>query len=112
MTFAVEEFAISVERTITDTRVLVEGALDLKTGPALLDELTRQHFGVGEQIVLDLTNVDFIDSSGLVALLDVYRNYGERLRIIPNERLEPTITYTAARSFLPIEHLPTHDTAG
>lgn len=106
MTSATASLAIAVERTITTAHVLVEGPLDLQTGPALLDRLALQDFDDCEQVVLDLASVPFMDSSGLVALLAVYHLYGERLRIIPNDRLEPVITYAAARSFLPIESLP------
>lgn len=110
LAITVERTITNVERTITNAHVLVEGPLDLQTGPALLDRLALQDFDDCEQVVLDLASVPFMDSSGLVALLAVYHLYGERLRIIPNDRLESVITHAAARSFLPIESLPTgHD---
>jgi|SRR5579884_4198317 len=50
------------------TRVLVEGEIDLMTSPQLKSAL-EQELSTGEQVILDLSGVQFIDSSGLQAIL-------------------------------------------
>ena len=48
------------------------GELDLVTAPILRDELAR-HQARGVRIVLDLSQVEFLDSTGLVLLMEVAR---------------------------------------
>ena len=64
------ELEISVERQDGRVRLAVAGELDLATAPALLDAVGRV-LAAGEDttMVVDLTGVDFLDSSGLGALL-------------------------------------------
>ena len=59
-------------RSLTDTTVLVlEGELDVSTSPQLLERLKHLD-GDGSRLVIDLRRVQFIDSSGLRALLSGY----------------------------------------
>ena len=51
-----------------DTVVVVEGDLDLDTAPALTNCLCDTLAGGARRIVVDLRDVSFIDSSGLMAL--------------------------------------------
>jgi anti-anti-sigma factor len=48
------------------------GELDLVTAPTLRDELAR-HQARGVRIVLDLSQIEFLDSTGLVLLMEVAR---------------------------------------
>ena len=48
------------------------GELDLVTAPTLRDELAR-HQARGVRIVLDLSEVGFLDSTGLVLLMEAAR---------------------------------------
>ena len=48
------------------------GELDLVTAPLLRDELAR-HQARGVRIVLDLSGIEFLDSTGLVLLMEVAR---------------------------------------
>lgn len=71
-----------VGRIIT---IAVDGELDLLTAPKLaahIDELIRAEPG---DVVLDLTNTQFIDSAGLAILLNVQRRLerrGGQLKVI------------------------------
>jgi stage II sporulation protein AA (anti-sigma F factor antagonist) len=49
-------------------RVRVEGELDLATAPELKDIIEDQ-LGGGQHVILDLSALEFIDSSGLQAIL-------------------------------------------
>jgi anti-sigma B factor antagonist len=64
------ELGIRVERQNGQACLLVVGELDVATAPALLDAV-GQLLATGEDstLVVDLTGVEFLDSSGLGALL-------------------------------------------
>jgi anti-anti-sigma factor len=59
-------------------RVVVCGELDLNTGPQLVDAV---HMGLAGSapgsVIIDLLATDFVDSSGLRALLDCRRAVGK-----------------------------------
>ncbi len=59
---------LSVESTVTDDHIVVfaiSGAMDVETTPAIRDSLVR-HIDEGHhRLVLELSDVDFIDSIGL-----------------------------------------------
>jgi anti-sigma B factor antagonist len=66
----VGELGIRVERQDGRVCLAVTGELDLATAPALLDAVAKV-LAAGDQpnVVLDLVEVTFLDSSGLGALL-------------------------------------------
>ncbi|RJL30804.1 STAS domain-containing protein [Bailinhaonella thermotolerans] len=49
------------------------GELDLFTAPLLREEATEAIENDGSRLVLDLSGVDFMDSSGLSALIEAWR---------------------------------------
>lgn len=51
-------------------RVSVTGELDLASAPALRDAVLRE-MGAGNDVVLDISGVSFIDSTGLAAVVTV-----------------------------------------
>jgi anti-anti-sigma factor len=53
-------------------RVKVCGELDLSTSPAL-DEALRREIDAGHKVILDLSEIAFIDSSGLNTLITALR---------------------------------------
>lgn len=53
-------------------RVKVTGELDLSTSPEL-DAALRREIGEGKRVVLDLSEIAFIDSTGLNALISALR---------------------------------------
>jgi anti-sigma B factor antagonist len=61
--------AVTLERDPEGVMVRVVGELDISSAPGLervLDELT---FAQGERLLLDLDGVEFIDSTGLAAVI-------------------------------------------
>jgi anti-sigma B factor antagonist len=86
------------------------GELDLATAPrlcALLDEARAQRI---RRVVIDLTGVDFCDSTGLRALMGAsteLRHAGGRLAVavLPDGAVARLFDVTGIR-----ESLPTHDT--
>jgi anti-anti-sigma factor len=65
--------ALSSERAL----VRVGGEVDLATAPELAAALEEALAG-GRAIVLDLSDVDFIDTSGVGAMLDARRQISDR----------------------------------
>jgi anti-sigma B factor antagonist len=71
---------LAVERTSDEgvELVMVEGELDIATAPRLISVLNR---AVGEalrSLVVDLSEVDFMDSTGLALLINAYRRLTRR----------------------------------
>ena len=104
--------ALAVHQSDVDGVRLLEvfGELDLATAPrlcALLDEARRQRV---RRLAVDLTGVDFCDSTGLRALLGAsteLRHAGGRLAVavLPDGGVARLFDVTGIR-----ESLPTHDT--
>jgi anti-anti-sigma factor len=70
--------------TLADDRVrmLVQGEIDLADERPLVDEVDAVIGASGDVVVeLDLGGVDFIDSSGVRALLLLRRAHGDRVRL-------------------------------
>jgi anti-anti-sigma factor len=71
------------QRTETESVLVVRGDLDVAVGVEFVeafDEFLATD-GSPAQVVIDLSEVEFIDSSGLRALLQVQQNHGERVRV-------------------------------
>jgi anti-sigma B factor antagonist len=66
----------SVERTESETRVTLSGELDVSTIATVTDVLEQECGRQPSRIVIDLTQVDFVDSSALHAF------------VVANKRLE------------------------
>jgi anti-anti-sigma factor len=78
-------------------RILVRGELDLAGAPELDAALASIDGARGSDLVLDLTGVTFIDSSGIRSVLDAYhrsRARGAEMRIISG--LEAGIVFQLA----------------
>ena len=71
------------QRTDTASVLVVRGDLDVAVGVEFVDAVDGALAGDGSltQVVIDLGEVDFIDASGLRALLQLTQNHGERVRI-------------------------------
>ncbi len=72
----------------------LRGSLDLETAPSLRAALTQAADEGKNDIIVDLTQLEFLDSTGLGALIGAHRRaleHGGRLRLIvasgPIERL-------------------------
>ncbi|HZW92202.1 MAG TPA: STAS domain-containing protein [Candidatus Eremiobacteraceae bacterium] len=67
----IRELKLETEKKSSETTVRATGRITLATTAALENTL-RELILEGQRIVLDLTNVDYIDSAGLGALVSVY----------------------------------------
>ncbi len=68
-----EAFTVRVEEHAGAAVVVPTGELDLATAPALEAALTRAFGAAAGRVVLDLRELEFIDSSGLRTLLTARR---------------------------------------
>ena len=65
------QLKLETEKTTSETTVRATGRVTLETS-ATLESTLRDLIAEGKRIVLDLTNVDYVDSAGLGALVSVY----------------------------------------
>ena len=68
-----EAFSVRIEQHGAAAVVVPTGELDLATAPALEDALGRAFESGSARVVLDLRELEFIDSSGLRTLLTARR---------------------------------------
>jgi len=60
--------------------VVVGGELDLASGPELEQALEKILSTPGEQLVIDLRQLDFMDSTGLSIIVKAHQRFGEEGR--------------------------------
>jgi len=65
------DFKLETEKTPSEATVRVIGRITSTSSPTLVNAV-RELVPENKRVVLDLTNVDFIDSSGLGALVNMY----------------------------------------
>ena len=73
-----------VQRSTTETRLIVRGSLDINSAPALAEEIDKIVATRPSKVVVDLSMLDLIDSSGVAALVKLYkgvRNAGGAMTI-------------------------------
>jgi len=99
-----ESFSVRSERTATVHRVIPTGELDIATAPILEREFdAAQVAGEDVVIVVDLTELAFMDSSGLNVLLQLNDRFPNRLRVINGSpAVERLLDLSGVRSRLPI----------
>jgi anti-anti-sigma factor len=95
-------FELATENTGTTVRLVASGELDIATVPRLLELTSRQFAMNPEFLVLDLSAISFIDSSGLKAVLEAVRMYPERLRIVPSAACLRLFDLTGVADMLPL----------
>jgi len=67
-----------------ETVVMVRRTLDINTAPALSEEIDKVVASRATKVVVDLSGLDLIDSSGVAALVKLYkgvRNHGGTVTI-------------------------------
>jgi anti-sigma B factor antagonist len=71
---------LAVERTSSDgvDLLLVGGELDIATAPRLISVLNRAVQEALRSLVVDLSEVDFMDSTGLALLINAHRRLSRR----------------------------------
>jgi anti-sigma B factor antagonist len=62
-----------VQRTNDDTRLTIRGSLDINSAPALAEEIDRIIATRPLLVIVDLASLDLIDSSGVAALVKLYK---------------------------------------
>jgi len=62
-----------VQRTTNETTLTIRGSLDINTAPALAEEIDRIVAGRPTKVLVDLGALDLIDSSGVAALVKLYK---------------------------------------
>ncbi|MFC8425815.1 STAS domain-containing protein [Streptomyces sp. NPDC057236] len=94
--------------------VTVEGALDLHTASQLADILQPLLLTSGQSVLVDLSGVAFLDSTGLTCLIAAYRtarSTGARLALIaPGERVRRMLALTGTdrvlHSYATVDSVP------
>jgi anti-sigma B factor antagonist len=97
-------------RTETDdstvTVVSVSGDIDMSTAPQLDQHLTEISDSGSREIVVDLTNVDFLDSSALGALVGVHKHVaasGGTLKVVcSHPKIERIFAITRLTEVIPV----------
>jgi anti-sigma B factor antagonist len=62
-----------VERTNSETRMTIRGSLDINSAPLLAEEIDRVVATKPPRVMVDLSFLDLIDSSGVAALVKLYK---------------------------------------
>lgn len=62
-----------VSRTDLETTLVVRGSLDINSAPALAEEIDKIVATRPSKVVVDLSMLDLIDSSGVAALVKLYK---------------------------------------
>ncbi|GAA3728496.1 anti-sigma B factor antagonist [Spinactinospora alkalitolerans] len=86
--------------------VQVEGELDIATAADLQEHVLTAIDAHGPWLILDLSNLDFMDSSGLNAVINAYRavkEHGGSLAIAaPNERVTKVVRLVGLHRQVPV----------
>jgi anti-sigma B factor antagonist len=88
-----------VQRNGSEATVVIRGSLDINTAPALGDEIDRLVGTKPTKVVVDLAGLDLIDSSGVAALVKLYkavRGAGGQVNIT-NARDQPLAIFKLLR---------------
>ena len=65
--------AFDVQRNNTATTLTVRGSLDINSAPQLAEEIDKIVSGKPGSVLVDLSALDLIDSSGVAALVKLYK---------------------------------------
>ena len=97
---------LSVHREDGRARLVAVGDLDLDTAPKLLTEVVKLLDAGVTELVVDLAELAFIDSSGLGTLVGCWRRAqqagGTLIVANPNEDVSMTLEITGLDQILPI----------
>jgi anti-sigma B factor antagonist len=73
-------FRLEVHNEQTATVIAVSGELDLASSPALQEELDRAQSANAQLLIIDLRELDFMDSTGLSVLVRAHQRADEQGR--------------------------------
>jgi anti-anti-sigma factor len=102
----VDEFQISVSAEPACTMVTVAGECDLHTGRQLRDVLTSEISRGARRMILDLSGLSFMDSTGMQVLLSVRTvlsvRGGTLSLVAPQPVVARILELTGADQYLPV----------
>jgi anti-sigma B factor antagonist len=105
MSLGPEQFSIRSDRDARVHRLTPRGDLDIATAPVFGSAFESAHRDAGDDVmmVVDLTELAFIDSSGIRVLLAIAEQARGRLRIVNGSpAVERLFDVTGVRALLPI----------
>jgi len=109
-----DSFSCEVTQTGTETVVYVRGEIDMATAAQLRDAI-EPHMGPEQVIVLDLSEVEFMDSSCLTVLLEAQttltKDGGSLLLRNPSSPAHHTLTAAGLTELLETDAENRHDTS-
>jgi len=88
-----------VQTTTNETTLTIRGSLDINTAPALAEEIDKIVGARPSKVYVDLAALDLIDSSGVAALVKLYkgvRSSGGAINIA-NARDQPLAIFKLLR---------------
>ena len=85
------ELSVRVERSHRVLVLSVRGKIDLVSVPQLEEELRKAEASDAKLVVLDLADVEFMDSSGLHALLRAWQRFEQNRDPLALSRVSPQV---------------------
>ena len=85
-----DDFKVSTDESADGPVLRVHGEVDVYTSPALRDELYRLIDGGAQRLMVDLSEMDFIDSSGLGVLVGALKRIRERSGDLELRSMQPS----------------------
>ncbi len=96
----------NVSREDEGTVVRLEGEIDLNRSPAFHESLLDICEDHPKRLIVNLSKVDYIDSSGVGALVDAYRRLkrdgAQMILVAPSERVQGILEITRLDQFFQI----------
>jgi anti-anti-sigma factor len=85
------QFAYSVDSTSTETRIRARGEIDMAVADRFAEAITAALTNGSPRVIVDLTDVTFMDSSGISALLRANKVAAEHRRSLTVENPAPMV---------------------
>jgi anti-sigma B factor antagonist len=103
-------FRVEVRSADTATVISVSGELDLASSPALEEELERVAQSDAQLVVVDLRNLEFMDSTGLSVLVRAHQRAEENHRrlglVNGSQQVQRLLTLTGVADRLMLTDVP------
>ena len=104
------EFSVDEHNEAGATILAVAGELDLRTSPKLEEALGRAFDSGAELVILDLRQIEFMDSTGLRVLQSAHQrahDTGRRFALVRGaDQVERVLTLTGVRELLTVVDAP------
>jgi anti-anti-sigma factor len=104
------EFNVAEQQQGTASVLAVSGELDLRTSPELEERLGNAFDAGAELVILDLRQIEFMDSTGLRVLLAAHQRAqesGRRFALVKGaDQVERVLTLTGVRDLLTVVDAP------